>query len=330
MEWEEIQSGVIRLHSRVIEDMSVYLREEQTRIWGSLRQQHSDQDARIVEILSRMDRMELSREELRGQIEGQLERIKRGVDDNIERVSTTYGEKSKDFYVYFRNHILGMYKYLHVFATGNLEVPIGRMGDRIDNVEHFMELGLSIIDSLPIPFIDLIHITLGEGIFRISEAAREMVRSQVSEKFALMLRQLQSVEVRGEWAVENFCKAISSRIVERYHGTINDISEDKLEVIAHGLVRYVLEESVGGRGELDELVASHPHYQNRWQKFKGWFKLLRRSADAEPISDGMVDSEDDEAVELSESSLPTMFMDSARDISKLLQLPEVAPDTVDT
>ena len=335
---------------RIIMDASEAIQDDLTEVRGALEAQqrfltllqeeyervtiHLDRAELAVNADAVIARLEITKEE----IERRITSVERGEDPNIALVMQE-GDKCKEFYLSFRTHMSGLYKYLHIFVTtGYLDTPLGKGGSRVDSAEHMIGLGLSLTSALlPMPFGDLIDCVGGEIIYRVADKIRGKIRDKVNAKFKLMFKQLQAVEGRGEGSVENFCRDVSKRVVDKHKETINALDLDKIDLVCSGLVKYMLEMSVGGREDIDSVIASVSGKVSRFGKMKTGIRkigsrLKFKSSDKgmpEDSSETVLALTEDDACEAGEAYAPevgllSIFTETTADVMEILQLPDLS------
>ena len=183
--------------------------------------------------------------------------IERGVDRHIEIVAANYGPIVRDFYLLLRDKLIGICRWLHIHATGNLETPLGEKGAHIDQIESLAKgivtastgvATLATTAALPpaAPFVGAAGTALTAGIGIAAKVGRKRTLQQVQQKYHALLKLIKKIEVTEKCSIEYFCKMLAYKIVDSCHSDIVFMDASQKEQIVDNLIQKMMELAVGG------------------------------------------------------------------------------------
>ena len=183
--------------------------------------------------------------------------IERGVDRHIEIVTANYGPIVRDFYLLLRDKLIGICRWLHIHATGNLETPLGEKGAHIDQIESLAKgivtastgvATLATTAALPpaAPFVGAAGTALTAGIGIAAKVGRKRTLQQVQQKYHALLKLIKKIEVTEKCSIEYFCKMLAYKIVDSCHSDIVFMDASQKEQIVDNLIQKMMELAVGG------------------------------------------------------------------------------------
>ena len=262
--------------------------EFEDRILEKVRQ---DKATRLA-LMSKLTEMQKSFDSLKSDMES----IACGKDKNITDIKSKYGENCSKFYTMFRNGLFAFARYLMIYVnTGYMDTPLGESGDRIDNIEHWLELGISVMSTLPIPIIaDGADIILNEILYQGVSFGKSKLSKKIESHLIIMYQLFKKEELKGERSIKSFCQQVSLQIVEACHAQIEQLTDvHDIEILARELVAKSLDSCVDKNQELEKMIKIAKAAKskdgsivrpNLWDQFKTILKgsLLRKLYDSLP------------------------------------------------
>ena len=226
-------------------------------------------------LTERLDAMHMSFDALKDKIKV----IERGEDTNIATIQEQYGENCKKFYIAFRNALYGYAKYLLIYVnTGYLDTPLGEAGGRIDSIEHWIDLGISVLGVASVPIIsDGADVILSEGLYRGAEFARSSLGRQIDAN----LNRMYGLFSSQADPLKRFCQEVSLTVVRQMSEQINTLSSaQNIESLAKRCTTRALHTCVDKDRELERLLAEARAERTTdslslsfWEKFKNTLRV---------------------------------------------------------